>query len=291
MKRLSELKLRWLLTLLGSGSLVYAITQTLFKAILSEKYSQLYRASILSFLTLLLFFAAIFLLLLSASAREREDAQKLLLQHTNRLMEQNYQLLHEDMKENAKRMHDFHHHLKAILGLAESAGDEQVANYVRDLLKISFREAKLCRCGNDVIDAILNCSAAEAQKQQTRFQYTVTLSKNLPVAPVDLCAVLGNQIENALEACRSIPDTDARFVKINLTQKAGFLIFCVENSAKSDPFSADGTLRSEKETDGHHGLGIKNIRDTAEKYNGRLKNSYEAQVFRSEVLLCVPAEK
>lgn len=138
--KLSELKSCWLITLLFSGSLVYLITQILFRAILSEDYIQLYRASILSFLILILFFATLFLLLLNNSAREHENVQKQLLLRTNQLMEQNYQMLHEDMKENAKRLHDFHHHLKAILGLAEAAQNGEIQKYVGDLLSISYKE-------------------------------------------------------------------------------------------------------------------------------------------------------
>lgn len=285
--KLSELKSRWLITLLFSGSLVYLITQILFRAILSEDYIQLYRASILSFLILILFFATLFLLLLNTSAREHENVQKQLLLRTNQLMEQNYQMLHEDLKENAKRLHDFHHHLKAILGLAEAAQNGEIQKYVGDLLSISYKEVHLCRCGNDVIDAILNCSAAEAKKQQIYFQYEVNFTAHIPVAPVDLCAILGNQIENALEANRQIADISARYVKIMLTQKKGFLIFRVENASAENPFSENGALKTRKEDGNLHGLGIKNIQDTVNKYNGWLKNSYDDHTFISEVLLCV----
>lgn len=202
-------------------------------------------------------------------------------------MEQNYQMLHEDMKENAKRLHDFHHHLKAILGLAEAAQNGEIQKYVGDLLSISYKEVHLCRCGNDVIDAILNCSAAEAKKQQIYFQYEVNFTAHIPVAPVDLCAILGNQIENALEANRRIADISARYVKIMLTQKKGFLIFRVENASAENPFSESGALKTRKEDGNLHGLGIKNIQDTVNKYNGWLKNSYDNHTFISEVLLCV----
>lgn len=145
----------------------------------------------------------------------------------------------------------------------------------------------LCRCGNDVIDAILNCSAAEAKKQQIYFQYEVNFTAHIPVAPVDLCAILGNQIENALEANRQITDISARYVKIMLTQKKGFLIFRVENASAENPFSESGALKTRKEDGNLHGLGIKNIQDTVNKYNGWLKNSYDNHTFISEVLLCV----
>ena len=141
-------------------------------------------------------------------------------------------------------MHDFHHHLKAILGLAEAAQNGEIQKYVGDLLSISYKEVHLCRCGNDVIDAILNCSAAEAKKQQIYFQY-----------------------------------------EVNFT--AGFLIFRVENASTENPFSESGALKTRKEDGNLHGLGIKNIQDTVNKYNGWLKNSYDNHTFISEVLLCV----
>ena len=98
-------------------------------------------------------------------------------------MEQNYQMLHEDMKENAKRLHDFHHHLKAILGLAEAAQNGEIQKYVGDLLSISYKEVHLCRCGNDVIDAILNCSAAEAKNSKSIFNTKLTSLHIFPLLP------------------------------------------------------------------------------------------------------------
>lgn len=160
----------------------------------------------------------------------------------------------------------------------------------RNMSEICYRfriKKFLCRCGNDVIDSILNCSAAEAKKQQIYFQYEVNFTAHIPVAPVDLCAILGNQIENALEANRQIADISARYVKIMLTQKKGFLIFRVENASAENPFSESGALKTRKEDGNLHGLGIKNIQDTVNKYNGWLKNSYDNHTFISEVLLCV----
>ena len=79
-------------------------------------------------------------------------------------MEQNYRQLHEDLRENARRVHDFHHHLRAILGMAENQNDQQVSQYIRELLEISYHDIQLCRSGSGIIDAVINCSAAEAAK-------------------------------------------------------------------------------------------------------------------------------
>ena len=285
--RLSALKNRWLVSLLIGSAFAYGVTQYLMNAILSHDIHTMRQASIVSFLVLLLFFLVFSLLLLTISARDQERAQRLVLQQTDRLMEKNYQMLHQDLQENAKRLHDFHHHLQAILGLAEQAGDQKTEEYVQSLLDVSYRDVRMCSCGNDIIDAVINCSAAEAARSQIDFQYNVELSSSLSqIAPIDLCAVLGNQVENALDACKKIPDSQRRFIQVSIHQNKGFVVIQVTNSAYRNPFTADGRLVTNKEDPEFHGLGLKSIQDTVDKYNGYLTNYYEDHRFQSEALLC-----
>ncbi len=285
--RLSTLKNRWLVSLLIGSAFVYGVTQYLMNAILSHDVYTMRQASIVSFLVLLLFFLVFSLLLLTISSRDQERAQRLVLQQTDRLMEKNYQMLHQDLQENAKRLHDFHHHLQAILGLAEQAGDQKTEEYVQSLLDVSYRDVRMCSCGNDIIDAVINCSAAEAARSHIDFQYNVELSSSLSqISPIDLCAVLGNQVENALDACRKIPDSQRRFIQVSIRQNKSFVVIQVINSAYRNPFTADGRLLTNKEEPQFHGLGLKSIQDTVDKYNGYLTNSYEDHQFKSEALLC-----
>ena len=285
--RLSALKNRWLVFLLVGSAFAYGVTQYLMNAILSHDIHTMRQASIVSFLVLLLFFLVFSLLLLTISSRDQERAQRLVLQQTDRLMEKNYQTLHQDLQENAKRIHDFHHHLQVILGFAELAGDQKTKEYIQSLLDVSYRDIRMCSCGNDIIDAVINCSAAEAARFQIDFQYNVELSSSLSqIAPIDLCAVLGNQVENALDACKKIPDSQRRFIQVSIRQNKGFVVIQVTNSAYRNPFTADGRLVTSKEDPEFHGLGLKSIQDTVDKYNGYLTNSYEDHQFKSEALLC-----
>ena len=220
----------------------------------------------------------------------QERAEKRLYAQSSQLMEQNYRQLHEDLQENARRVHDFHHHLRAILGMAESQDDQQVSQYIRELLEISYHDIQLCRSGSGIIDAVINCSAAEAAKQGITFRYETDITSPLPIPSVDLCAVLGNQVENALEACSGMPLEESRVVTVEVLQKQGFLLFRVTNSLSGSPFTAEGDLPTRKSDAGIHGMGIKNLRETAEKYSGWLKNTYQDHWFISEALLCIPME-
>ena len=205
-------------------------------------------------------------------------------------MEKNYQMLHQDLQENARRIHDFHHHLQAILGIAEQAEDHKTQEYVEALLEVSYRDVRLCNSGNDIVDAVINCSAAEAARVQIDFHYDVDLSSDLSqISPIDLCAVLGNQVENALDACKKIPDSQHRFIQVSIRQNKNFVVIQVTNSAYRNPFTTDGRLVTDKENPEFHGLGLKSIQDTVDKYNGYLTNSYADHRFQSEALLCFSA--
>lgn len=287
LNKLSTLKIRWLFFLLIGSVFAYGVTQYLMNAIISQDVHLMRQASIVSFLVLLLFFLIFSLLLLTIASRDQERAQRLVLQQTDRLMEKNYQMLHQDLQENAKRIHDFHHHLQAILNFAQQAEDQPTQNYVQDLLQVSYRDVRLCNSGNDIIDAVINCSAAEAARSQIDFHYEVNLSSTLSqISPVDLCAVLGNQVENALDACKKIPDSQRRFIQVAIRQNKSFVVIQVTNSAYRNPFTADGRLVTNKKDPEFHGLGLKSIQDTVDKYNGYLTNSYEDHQFQSEALLC-----
>lgn len=287
LNRLSTLRNRWLIVLLIGSVFAYGVTQYIMNAILSQDVHLMRQASIVSFLVLLLFFLIFSLLLLTIASRDQERAQRLVLQQTDRLMEKNYQMLHQDLQENAKRIHDFHHHLQAILDFAKQTEDHKTQEYVESLLEVSYRDVRLCNSGNDIIDAVINCSAVDAARSHIDFHYKVELSSTLSqVSPIDLCAVLGNQVENALDACKKIPKGQNRFVQVSICQNKNFVVIQVTNSAYRNPFTTDGRLVTDKDHPEFHGLGLKSIQDTVDKYNGYLTNSYEEHRFQSEALLC-----
>lgn len=285
--KLSNLRKQWLTVLFVASIFHYWIMQYLFNIILDGDYAKLQGTYILFFFFLPCFMVVILMLLLSMTATESERMKNRLLQSTNQMMEENYQTIHQDLQANARMIHDFHHHLRAIRGIAGRESAKEVLSYVDLILAASYREVDLCHSGNDVIDAVINCNGAEAKRKQILFHYDVNLYSPLTIDSVDICAVLANQIENAIEACEKIPDVKDRFVNVEIAQHEGFVVFTVINSALNNPFDKDEHLISNKESHGiSHGFGVRNIQETANKYNGQLKTQYENGVFTSTVLLC-----
>lgn len=95
---------------------------------------------------------------------------------------------------------------------------------------------------------MINCKALEARSSHIEFQYHVDFHEPTNLKPVDICAVLANQIENALEACEKIEDPDKRIVRVEIRQRNGFALFKVMNTVRENPFRYEDKLTPQKRT-------------------------------------------
>ena len=126
---------------------------------------------------------------------------------------------------------------------------------------------------------------AEAKEKNITFSYNISLSDTLKIDSVDICAILANQLDNAIEACEKA-DADHRKIDVFIAQKESFVLFRVINTAKENPFDKNNNLPTSKNNNsGLHGFGIRIIRETAEKYNGISENSYDNGIFTSSAML------
>ena len=284
--RLQTLRKKHMVLLFIACGLSYMTMQYLFSMTIYGDYAALQGASIISFTYLLCFLIAVVIALFSITEVENERISNELLRSSNQMLEQNYQQMHKNTQDNAKRLHDFHHHLVAIRGMAGKGQTERIGEYVSSLLETSYQELKLCRSGCDIVDAIINYQHMQAQEKGIDFKYRVKFGDLDAFAPVDICAILSNQIENAIEACDKIGEKEKRFVSIEIRQQEDFVLFQVANSVQEDPFVHNSQLATTKsEGTFPHGLGLKNIRDAAKKYSGSLQTRCENGVFTSTVLL------
>lgn len=148
-------------------------------------------------------------------------------------------------------MHDFNHHMGVLRDLSRQHGDGEIYGYVDSLLKTHYKELPMCKTGNNILNAIINCKTGEAAEHDIRFFYSIEAEVPPSLPPADLCSILANQIDNAANLLVKNPQLKST--------KPGL-----------SPI---------------HGLGIKSIKDTAERYGGALENSYQDGRFYSTVFL------
>lgn len=265
----------------------YVSMQFLFSTILSTDLAVMQTAVIFSWVFLICFVIASLALFSFRAKSEKEKQTQFLLAAENKWMTENYQKLHAAQQENARQLHDFKHHLLAIQSLNSADKREELSDYIYPLIKNSYSAVTVCHSGNDIIDAIINHKAAEARELSIDFKFTANFHIPTKMSPTDICGILANQIDNAFDACKLIPNSAARHVVVNISQKESFAFFKVENTVAKDPFQNNPNLHSTKEdTSVRHGLGILSIKTLAEKYDGSLHQEYKDGRFFSVASFC-----
>ena len=139
--------------------------------------------------------------------------------------------------------------------------------------------------GVSAVDAILNEKMYEAQAQSITTSFdVVNLDKN-GVAPLDLCIILSNALDNAIEANSRIADENARRLKLKIHGNETFSVISVSNPVAEAPQKTGGAFATTKEDADNHGFGLKSIESTVAKYKGEMLCKCEEGVFTLVVRL------
>jgi len=179
--------------------------------------------------------------------------------------------------------HDFHHHLQTLKGYIQSGEYDRANAYIDELDQKLQSVDTLLKTGNVSLDAILSAKIAQAKTDDI----TVTVKANVPdkltITDVELSIIVGNLLDNAIEACKTVEKD--RFIRLYITLKSKMLYFSMLNSA-GEKQKKLGTLFATKK-DGVHGFGLRRAESIIESHGGWCKYNSESGAFTSEFL--VPA--
>ncbi len=201
------------------------------------------------------------------------------------LLERDYIALNQAYTVNARLFHDFHNHICALRRLLLSEKSKEALQYL-DQLQTPVQELTgAIWTGDETVDYLINSKARTAGDSEISYQVQVEFPRHTNLRSADLCAILGNLLDNALEAARQVQEKDKRFVRLTIRRIHQMIIIKVENSFAVLPVSEDGALKTSKEENGLHGWGIKSVRTAAEKYDGTVQTSYAENLFRAVVTL------
>ena len=231
-------------------------------------------------LILLLWFNTIFLLMASSrnrNARLQQENQFLSMQ------QHRYENLKAAIEEARQARHDMRHQLNRISALTESGDMEELKEY---LAKTAARipELDMSFCENRAADSVIGYYCALAKRENIPFCAQIDLPCSLPVDEIDMCLVLSNLLENALEASMRTA-SNRREIKVTAYLHAERLLLVqVENAYDGDVREKNGVFQSSKRKGG--GIGIRSVRHIAEKTGGASTFTYQDGVFAAKVMLC-----
>ena len=180
--------------------------------------------------------------------------------------------------------HDYHNHMQSIKAMLEMGKKEELSDYLDNLEKDLDSIDIAIRTGNVGLDAILSSKVSIARKNNIEVNCTAKVPSELSVPDVHLCAIVGNLMDNAIEACEKIPaGTAPRFIRIYIGLFKSQLYISVTNSTKEKKRRRLSELVTCKL--GEHGFGLRRIDRLAERYDGYVNRKNEPGVFATEVML------
>jgi sensor histidine kinase regulating citrate/malate metabolism len=202
------------------------------------------------------------------------------------LLQREYTVLNNAYSVNARMFHDFHNHIGVLRQLlASDGGQEKATLYLNELSEPMDAISKTVWTGDETVDYLINSKLAAAQSAQIHTEINVEFPSNSNIRAHDLCAILGNLLDNALEACQRMAGESEQFITLTIRRINNMLIIKVRNSASDAPRSGEKGLESTKADGGLHGWGIKSIAAAADKYDGVIQTEYDNHVFQSVVSL------
>lgn len=238
---------------------------------------------LLLLLTAVSVFLVLIRVLVSAASVARLKAAEQAVSRQMELERQEYEAVCQRMELGRAYRHDMRHHLMILDGLAREKNFAGITKYIEGLRgKLSLTE-KETFCENPTVNAALSGYVAQAREAGCVVSIKAALPKELPFDELDVCAVLANALENAINACRK--ETGKRYIRLSAELEAQRrLTVLVTNPCKhSVSFDDEGFPMTPKQEG--HGIGLRSIDAVAKKYSGMFRCQCREGEFQLQVVL------
>lgn len=179
--------------------------------------------------------------------------------------------------------HDYRGHIQNMKILLDNGNYRELEVYLNELTDDLNTVDTVIKTGNIMADAVLNNKLTVAKKANISLNVKANIPNNLPMSDVEICVLIGNILDNAIEACEKLPEVE-RFIRIYIGTYKNQFYLSVQNSA-GEVKKLHGTYFSTKKNSDNHGYGIFRIDRIVNKYGGYLSRQNEEGVFATEISL------
>ena len=252
---------------------------------------------IIFFLCMFLFLAFLFFVYRLGISREY-NLQLLKLQALQEMEEKQYIQTLQSISELRTLKHDMGNHLSVLSSMCQNRQYDNLSKYIETFNQQIENSHHMISSGNTPVDCIVTAKLGVIQKHHITVEYSIHLPEKLPIDDIKICSLLGNLLDNSIEACLKISNCNDRWIYFKIRPYNGMLIINCENSSDGNyNYASDGSLLSTKttnKTQNHqyfsHGLGINRIKTIAKDCNGFTNIVSCSNKFTITVMLPLPEE-
>jgi Signal transduction histidine kinase regulating citrate/malate metabolism len=185
---------------------------------------------------------------------------KLIEQHNTQVMN-----IYDKMRE---WRHDYNHHLQLVLGMLEQIDvdkNKKPINYIKNLNSNIKSSSLDIVTGNHIVDAAVSAKETLASSHFIKFEHNILLPDNINIESTDLCSIISNLLDNAIEACVKLEHD--RYINIEMLIFKNQFNIKITNSTNGEYKLENGKFKTTKLGD-LHGIGISHVKSIVEAYGG-----------------------
>ena len=196
-----------------------------------------------------------------------------------------YESMEQQHFEIRRMRHDMVNHLQTLSVLPEKEKEE----YIQNLLDNTVNIRNSHYCGDSTINAVLTVTAAAMEELEIEFSYKLDIPTELALNKMDICALFANTLDNAIEACKHLPE-EKRMIALESRMQKGMFVLSVKNPVSEDAMliqdeKQKGVFLTTKSDYKNHGIGLKSIEDVVRRNDGKMEIHVQERIF--EVFLFV----
>jgi len=203
------------------------------------------------------------------------------------LQRHNYQNLNESLRQLSIVKHDFRQHLSAIGAMMQQQKRKEALEYIEQFQQNELLNTLPTLCHNFTADSIVKYYMSRAIDKNIAFQPQLNIPEEIGINPLDLCVVLGNCLENAVEACAQLGNDKEKTIKIESHIVGALLVIKISNNYNGQIIKVGEMIQSTKShtAQGTHGIGLNSVLETVHQYNGNLDIKYTQDEFEVDIIM------
>ena len=181
--------------------------------------------------------------------------------------------------------HDLRNHMFSISALVQNDDKEETLSYISDIMEDVGQKQNYASSGNIIIDSIVNFKFQEASRREIKTTQELNIPQKLGIPSFDMTILLGNLLDNAIEAASQVEQNP--YINVKLKYDKGRFLLKVDNPYTGEIKEENGRFITAKENQDNHGIGLSSIKKVLPKYNGTMSVDYSRNVFSVTILMYV----
>ncbi|MCL1794572.1 MAG: GHKL domain-containing protein [Oscillospiraceae bacterium] len=211
----------------------------------------------------------------------QKELEHKLLEKQNNFYVRQLEIMQQSQNDIRMMNHDLNNHMISIKSMA--ADNDHIREYANNFIKSSEGFGEYSKSGNVVIDSIVNYKLREAVAKGIEIEKKIKVPPSLGISPFDMSIILGNLLDNAIEAASK--SKNAKKIQINIYFEKSSLYIHIENTFDGNVIVEGEKYKTTHPDKTNHGLGLLSVSGALAKYDGAMNISYTESLFSVKIFI------